>query len=73
MAAAFFGQRELGEQMRQAMESRAVIEQAKGILMMQHKVSAGEAFDLLRNASQRRNVKLRDVALEVTETGQLEE
>lgn len=45
-----------------ALSSRAVIDQAKGILMAEEHCSADEAFDLLRNASQNRNVKLREVA-----------
>ena len=45
----------------QAMESRAVIEQAKGMIMMIHKVDAEEAFDQLRLSSQAQNRKLRDV------------
>ena len=56
---------ELGEQtrnMRLAMESRAVIEQAKGVLMAQRHVDAEQAFELLREASQRYNRKLRDIA-----------
>jgi GAF domain-containing protein len=48
--------------MRLAMESRAVIEQAKGVLMAQRHVDAEQAFDLLRDASQRYNRKLRDIA-----------
>jgi len=48
--------------MRVAMESRAVIEQAKGVLMAQRGVDAEEAFDILRDASQRYNRKLRDIA-----------
>ncbi|WP_233517768.1 GAF and ANTAR domain-containing protein [Geodermatophilus marinus] len=48
--------------MRLAMESRAVIEQAKGVLMAQRRVDADQAFDILRAASQRANRKLRDVA-----------
>jgi GAF domain-containing protein len=48
--------------MRLAMESRAVIEQAKGVLMAQRQVDAEEAFDILRDASQRYNRKLRDIA-----------
>jgi AmiR/NasT family two-component response regulator len=40
-----------------------VIEQAKGILMARSpQLSAEDAFDLLRKASQRENVKLRDIA-----------
>jgi len=57
--------------MRRAMESRSVIEQAKGILMERYKVTAEQAFTLLTHASQRSNVKLRDVAEELTTTGLL--
>jgi GAF domain-containing protein len=56
---------QLGEQarnMRIAMDSRAVIEQAKGVLMAQRKVDAEQAFEMLREASQRYNRKLRDIA-----------
>ena len=48
--------------MRRAMESRAVIEQAKGVLMAQRGIDAQQAFDVLRDASQRYNRKLRDIA-----------
>jgi GAF domain-containing protein len=48
--------------MRRAMESRAVIEQAKGVLMAQRGIDAQQAFDMLREASQRYNRKLRDIA-----------
>ncbi|MEX5721617.1 GAF and ANTAR domain-containing protein, partial [Geodermatophilus maliterrae] len=48
--------------MQLAMESRAVIEQAKGVLMAQRRIDADAAFDLLRDASQRYNRKLRDIA-----------
>ena len=44
-----------------AMRSRAVIEQAKGILMSQRRCDASEAFSLLAEASQRSNRKLRDI------------
>src|SRR5205814_1310683 len=39
-----------------------VIGQAKGVLMEREGIAADEAFDVLRRASQRLNVKLRDVA-----------
>ena len=48
-----------------AMEHRAVIEQAKGVLMVTQKCTADEAFDLLRRASQRENRKLRDLAADI--------
>ena len=50
------------EQMHKALQGRDVIGQAKGILMAQQNVSADEAFDILRRASQRMNIKLREVA-----------
>ncbi len=56
---------------RMALESRDIIGQAKGILMAREKMSAAEAFDVLRRRSQARNLKLRDLAAEVAETGTL--
>jgi GAF domain-containing protein len=50
------------EQMEEALQSRDLIGQAKGILMAREHVSADEAFDMLKRASQRLNVKLRDLA-----------
>jgi GAF domain-containing protein len=49
-------------QMRQAMSSRASIEQAKGILMRELGCSPEEAFDILRSRSSAGNRKLRDIA-----------
>jgi AmiR/NasT family two-component response regulator len=48
--------------MQTAMQSRAVIEQAKGILMAQRCCGPEEAFDLLVRLSQESRNKLRDVA-----------
>lgn len=59
------------EGLRSALETRTLIGQAQGILMGRHRVRPDVAFDLLRTASQRRNVKLRDVAQQVVETGEL--
>jgi GAF domain-containing protein len=53
------------------LSTRDVIGQAKGILMERQRLSAGDAFDLLRRASQRLNRKLVDVAEHLTETGEL--
>jgi transcriptional regulator with GAF, ATPase, and Fis domain len=49
--------------------SREVIGKAQGILMERHKIRGDEAFDLLRRASQARNMKLREIAGTVVETG----
>jgi transcriptional regulator with GAF, ATPase, and Fis domain len=59
---------QLGEQLTEAMRSRAVIEQAKGMLMAQSpNLDADAAFDLLRRASQRENMKLRDIAQRIVD------
>jgi GAF domain-containing protein len=54
--------RQLSENLRQAMASRSVIDQAIGVLMADGGRSPGEAFQLLVRASQRENRKLRDIA-----------
>ena len=58
----YAAQGQVAEQLQAAMQSRAVIEQAKGILMGQRRCTAQEAFDVLVRLSQDRNRKLRDVA-----------
>ncbi len=49
------------------LESMPVIEQAKGILMAQQRCAPDEAFDLLRRASQRANVKVSALAAKIVE------
>jgi GAF domain-containing protein len=73
VATAFFGHKTLAEQLRVAIESRATIEQAKGIVMAQAKVTADAAFDLLVALSQRRNVKLHHIAGDIVRTGSVED
>lgn len=48
-------------------EHRAVIERAKGVLMVRYGLDAEAAFELLRSWSSSRNEKLRDVARHVVE------
>jgi GAF domain-containing protein len=55
------------EHLSKALESRGIIERAKGILMEREKCSADEAFRMLVRASQTLNQKLREVAREVAE------
>jgi GAF domain-containing protein len=52
----------LAQHMRTAMQSRAVIEQAKGVIMAERRCSTDEAFATLTKISQNSNRKLRDVA-----------
>lgn len=62
---------DLGRQLQEALFARDVIGQAKGILMERLRVTPEDAFDILRRSSQSLNVKLREVARKLTETGQV--
>ncbi|HEY5358916.1 MAG TPA: GAF and ANTAR domain-containing protein [Streptosporangiaceae bacterium] len=63
----------LTDQLRASLASRAAIDQALGIIMVRQRCTQDTAFAALRAASQNRNVKLHDVAVEVvaTVTGQV--
>jgi GAF domain-containing protein len=63
----YFAASARADQMREAMESRAVIEQAKGILMAQQGCDADTAFFLLVRRSQTSHQKLRVVAAALVE------
>ena len=65
------GVRRLAGQFEQAMASRAVSEQAKGVIMAMRGVPEHEAFEVLRKTSQDRNVKVRDLAQQIV-TGVVE-
>lgn len=58
-------QGELIQQLQVALNSRAVIDQALGIVIAQRRCSAEDALEMLRAASQRTNVKLRDIAARI--------
>ncbi|HWG72701.1 MAG TPA: GAF and ANTAR domain-containing protein [Acidimicrobiales bacterium] len=58
------------ENLRAALDTRAVIGQAQGILMERERINADQAFDVLRRASQQLNVKLREVAQGLVDTGE---
>jgi transcriptional regulator with GAF, ATPase, and Fis domain len=57
------------ENLQAALGTREVIGQAQGILMERERISAAQAFDVLRRASQHLNRKLRDVAQDLVDTG----
>ena len=48
--------------LRAALHTRPVIDQAKGMLIAEHGCTDGEAFQMLAAASQRNNRKVRDIA-----------
>ena len=56
-----------GEGLREAVRSRDAIGQAKGILMERRNLTADEAFAHLREQSQHRNVKLRELAQQLVD------
>ena len=56
------------EGLRTALETRGVIEQAKGMLMLQRHCDAAEAFDVMVRLSQKSGKKLVDVARTVVTT-----
>ncbi|MFD1050844.1 ANTAR domain-containing response regulator, partial [Kibdelosporangium lantanae] len=58
----------LAENLQTAMRSRAVIEQAKGMLMAIHQIDDDQAMRRLVTRSQETNTKLRDVAVEFVRT-----
>jgi GAF domain-containing protein len=68
---AYESERERADHLQTALESRAVIDQAKGILMERYKVTADESFTILAQASMAGNRKLRVVAEHLVSTGEL--
>jgi GAF domain-containing protein len=58
------------ENLQTALETRGVIDQAKGILMARHKLTADQAFQVLARMSMKTNRKLRAVAEHLVRTGE---
>jgi hypothetical protein len=54
----------------EALRTRELIGQAQGILMERERITGDQAFDVLRKASQHMNIKLREVAEALIETGE---
>jgi AmiR/NasT family two-component response regulator len=69
-AQAYWDARSLSENLETAMKSRAVIEQAKGIIMAALGCDDDRAFEVLASQSQSENIKLRDVATRVVQDAQ---
>jgi GAF domain-containing protein len=58
---------QLAAHLQRALDSRAVIDQAKGILMGRHGMSAEAAFDLMSKQSQVTNRRVRDLARDLVD------
>ncbi|WP_199509898.1 GAF and ANTAR domain-containing protein [Nucisporomicrobium flavum] len=63
--------RRRGAELAEALQSSRVIGMALGVVMAQRRLTPEQAFDLLRRASQRQGRKVREVAADVVETGQV--
>jgi GAF domain-containing protein len=61
--------RELSKQLQHALDSRIIIEQAKGMLSRDHSMPVDDAFVLLRQYARSHNLVLREVARSVVESG----
>ena len=62
-------QERLAQQLREAISSRAIIEQAKGVLAAERGISVGQAFEVIRRHARDRGASLREVASSVVRTG----
>jgi GAF domain-containing protein len=62
-------QEQLSEQLQEALESRVVIEQAKGITAQQHAVSIDQAYQRMRRHARNNNASLRVVAEAIVAVG----
>jgi AmiR/NasT family two-component response regulator len=58
------------EQLRQALERRPVIDQARGVLMAAYGCSPQQAWEILLSASQNTNIKLHTVAEQINAVAQ---
>lgn len=68
---AYQNARNMADNLQAALENRAVIEQAKGILIERYKITPDHAFRLLAVASMKTNRKLRHLADDLVRTGEL--
>jgi GAF domain-containing protein len=62
-------QEQLSEQLQEALDSRIIIEQAKGITAQQHSVTLDQAYQLMRRHARSNNASLRVVAEAIVSVG----
>jgi GAF domain-containing protein len=68
---AYRSAREMADNLQVALQSRATIDQAKGVLMERYRLTPDQAFHLLARASMGTQRKLRDIAEHLVRTGEL--
>ncbi|OMQ16204.1 antitermination regulator [Modestobacter sp. VKM Ac-2676] len=69
---AYRSAQERAENLQAALESRAVIDQAKGVLMERHKFTADQAFQALAAVSMHTNTRVREIAERLVTTGEFD-
>ncbi|SHF84817.1 GAF and ANTAR domain-containing protein [Geodermatophilus nigrescens] len=68
---AYDSARRTAENLRTALDSRAVIDQAKGILVERFRITPDQAWEMLAGASMHANRKVRDIAEHLVRTGEV--
>ncbi len=68
-ASTYHQQEQLNEQLQRALDSRIVIEQAKGVIAEAQRIDVEKAFDRIRQHARSHNVKVRDVAEAIVHVG----
>ncbi len=68
---AYHSARKMADNLQTALETRAVIDQAKGVLIERYKLTPDQAFQLLAQTSMHANRKVRDIADQLVRTGEL--
>jgi GAF domain-containing protein len=58
-------QTQVNEDLNNALMSRSIIDQAIGVIMAENRCAREDAFNILRNASQNRHEKLREIAADL--------
>ncbi|MDQ4028556.1 MAG: GAF and ANTAR domain-containing protein, partial [Actinomycetota bacterium] len=69
-AQAYASTTHVNAQLQEALKTREIIGEAKGILMERERINQDEAFDMLRRISQHQNIKLRTIAQQVVDSVQ---
>ncbi len=67
---AYQSARDMADNLQRALDSRAVIDQAKGVLIERYKLTPDQAFQLLAQASMKANRKVRDIADHLVHIGE---
>jgi len=62
-------QQQLNQQLTSALDSRAIIEQAKGVIATAHGISVNDAFERIRRHARRHNAKVQDAAAAIVNLG----